>query len=118
MSKIILPKEIKAEFKILFDGSSVTSIRGAARLAGVDHSVLSRHFAGGDFLTSKLAQKLIKHGFDPGDFFEGIPKIALSIILEYYAFDAGTRCTEQAQLVYRAFASIGIKTWLQEQLSY
>ena len=69
MSKIILPKEIKAEFKILFDGSSVTSIRGAARLAGVDHSVLSRHFAGGDFLTSKLAQKLIKHGFDPGDFF-------------------------------------------------
>ena len=118
MSDLILPEEIKAEFTVKPDGSTTTTIRGAARVAGVDHSVLSRHFSGGDFSSSKLSQKLISGGFMPGDFFQGITEIALAIILEYYAFDAGARCTEQARLVYKAFASVGIRSWLQQQLDY
>ena len=118
MNDITLNAEIKAEFTLNNDGSSTTTIRGAARVAGVDHSVLSRHFSGGDFSSSKLSQKLIASGFKPGDFFQGITEIALAIILEYYAFDAGARCTEQARLVYKAFASVGIRAWLQLQLDY
>ena len=118
MNNITLNAEIKAEFTLNNDGSSTTTIRGAARVAGVDHSVLSRHFSRGDFSSSKLSQKLIASGFKPGDFFQGITEIALAIILEYYAFDAGARCTEQARLVYKAFASVGIRAWLQQQLDY
>ena len=118
MENIRLNEEIKAEFTVNNDGSSTTTIRGAARLAGVAHSVLSRHFSGGNFSSSKLSQKLIAEGFKPGDFRQGIPEVALSIILEYYSFDAGARCTEQARLVYKAFASVGIRGWLQLQLDY
>ena len=118
MSDLILSEEIKPEFTVNADGSTTTTIRGAARLTGVDHKALSRHFSGGDFSSSKLSQKLIAEGFKPGDFSEGITEIALATILEYYAFDAGARCTQQARLVYKAFASIGIRTWLQQQLDY
>lgn len=113
-----LPEEIRSEFTVNPDGSTNTSIRGAARLAGVDHSVLSRHFSGGDFSSSKLAQKLIGQGFQTGDFSKAISEIALASILEYYAWEAGARCTDQARLIYKAFASVGIRTWLQNQLNY
>lgn len=49
---------------------------------------------------------------------EGIPDTAFAVICEYYAFEAGKRCTEQAKLVYRAFATIGIRTWIQRELGW
>ncbi len=119
MNDIILPEEIKAEFKIQSDGSSVTSIRGASRLAGVDEKALRYQFSPAEKSSRKLAQKLMEHGFDPAEFStNGIGEVALSLILEFYSFDAGARCTEQARLVYRAFASVGIRVWLQQQLDY
>ncbi len=119
MSNIILPEEIKAEFTINSDGSTVTSIRGAARLAGVNEKALRYQFSTAEKSAPKLAQKLMEHGFNPAEFSRnGITEVALSVILEFYSFDAGARCTEQARFVYRAFASIGIRVWLQEQLDY
>ncbi|CCQ66197.1 hypothetical protein CWATWH0402_4952 [Crocosphaera watsonii WH 0402] len=46
---------------------------------------------------------LIAEGFKPGDFSEGITEIALATILEYYAFDAGARCTQQARVRIQSF---------------
>ena len=47
-------------------------IHGVARFGAFDHSVLSHQIPGGDFSSSKLVQKLIEHGFEHGDFFQGI----------------------------------------------
>ena len=116
MSDLILSEEIKAEFTVNADGSTTTTIRGAARLAGVSPSSLSE---GVRKMDSKLTQSLISKGIEPDRFLSnGINEVALANILEYYAFEAGARCSEQARLVYRAFASIGIRVWLQEHLDY
>ncbi len=116
MNDMTLNEEIRAEFTVNPDGSTTTTIRGAARLAGISPSSLSE---GVRKTNSKLTQSLINKGIEPDRFFqEGIDEVALANILEYYAFEAGARCTTQAQLVYRAFASIGIRAWLQQQLDY
>jgi hypothetical protein len=39
-------------------------------------------------------------------------------ILEYYAFEAGRYRTEQASLVYRAMARIGIRAWMRGLVGY
>ena len=119
MSDLILSEEIKAEFTVNADGSTTTTIRGAARLAGVNEKALRYQFSTAEKSAPKLAQKLMEHGFNPAEFStNGITEVALSVILEFYSFDAGARCTQQARLVYKAFASIGIRTWLQQQLDY
>ncbi|MFN6560831.1 MAG: hypothetical protein RMY28_013745 [Nostoc sp. ChiSLP01] len=61
-------------------------------------------------------------GFDAGELqawrTEGISDIAIAIILEYYAFDAGRYCNPQARLVCRSFNTIGIRAWIQEKLGW
>lgn len=119
MPNLILPDEIRAEFAIKADGTTRTTIRGAARLAGVDEKALRYQFSSAEKSPRKLAQKLMSQGFDPAEFStRGIEEVPLSIILEFYSFDAGARCTTQARLIYRAFASVGIRAWLHEQLHY
>ena len=97
-SIVRIPDEIRNEFRIGADGKAFVSIRGAARIADVDHKALTKAFkTAGDINPSKLAQTLTESGFEPGDFPEtGIPDIALAIILKYYAFKAN-RTTEQAE---------------------
>jgi putative hemolysin len=67
---------------------------------------------------TKLAQTIMEQGFEPADLklwrLSGVPDTVISIILEYYAFDAGRYCTEQARLACKAFMSIGIRTWMQQ----
>ncbi|MCH2232381.1 MAG: hypothetical protein MK105_18745 [Crocinitomicaceae bacterium] len=119
MSDFSLPEEIRAEFTVNADGRTTTTIRGAARLAGVNEKALRYQFSTAEKSAPKLAQKLMEHGFNPAEFStNGITEVALSVILEFYSFDAGARCTQQARLVYKAFASIGIRAWLQQQLDY
>ncbi|MEM8777566.1 MAG: hypothetical protein AAGF26_01580 [Cyanobacteria bacterium P01_G01_bin.49] len=118
MSNITLPPEVISEFTLHPDGCTTTTIRGAARLAGVNEKALRYQFSRAEKSTTKLAQRLIELGFNPAEFSSGIPEIPLATILEYYSFDAGARCTEQARLIYKALASIGIRAWLQQQLNY
>ncbi|NJL09357.1 MAG: hypothetical protein HC908_01500 [Calothrix sp. SM1_7_51] len=65
-----------------------------------------------------MAKKLVESGFVAGELTTwastGIPDIGVAVILEYYAFDAGRYCKEQARRVYKAFAAIGIRTWMQQ----
>jgi hypothetical protein len=122
MSQLTLIDSIKKETKIDDKGRATVSMRGTARIVDVKHPTLSRQFASGTLESSKLAEKLISAGFE-GDTLEsfsktGIPDLALSTIIEYYAFDAGRYCTEQALTIYRTFAAIGLRTWLQDQTGW
>ena len=112
-------ESIKTEISVNENGIGYVSIRGAARLAGLDHSTLVKAFSNGGNSESKLAQSLINKGFYPVEFkSQGIPDLALTRILEYYTFDAGKRCTELAELSYRTFAAIGVRSWLQKSIGY
>ncbi len=61
-------------------------------------------------------------GFETGELQEWrtarIPDVAIAIILEYYAYDAGRYCTKQARLVCRSFNTIGIRAWIQDKLGW
>jgi len=119
MSNIIIPEEIRKEFRVEPDGKAFASIRGTARIADVDHKTLVDSFktAGGKN-PSKLAQMLIDNGFDPGGFSEtGVPDLALRIVLKYYAFKAN-QTKEQAERFYDAMSGVGIRTWIQQQLGW
>lgn len=107
---------IKNELKVDQNGVGYCSIRGAARLAWVSDPTLSRHFSrGAVFSGSKLAKTLTDKGFRVLSFANnGIPDMALAVILFYYAFEAGSHCTEQAQSAYHSFASTGIRAVIQD----
>lgn len=113
---------IKAEIKTNDKGVSVVSISGAARLAGVTQHTLSGHFTDIGYKPSKLAQTLIDNGFDTHRLNEfgkdGIPDIALGIILTYYGYQASRYCTKLAQQCCLAFMAIGIRTWLQQSTGW
>jgi hypothetical protein len=145
MSEIFhLPEEIKKEFRIRPDGVAVTSIRGCARICGVPHTTFGRHLnvtqnskitdttftESIDFVSlesdpsktektnvlQNLVDKLVYCNFDPTTFAtEGIPDTAVSVIVEYYAFEAKDK-KEQALIAYRAFAAIGIRAWIYTEL--
>lgn len=116
-------RQIQQEYRIADDGSVTVSIRGVARLAGVSWQALSKQFStgseGGNISGSKLVQTLESRGFEAATFsVAGVPDTAVALILEYYAFDAGKRCTEQAKNCCRAFMAIGIRTWIQTEAGW
>lgn len=106
------------EITIDSNGIGRVTIRGVARLAGIVESSIRRAFEGAAQNPSKLAEMLICQGFECGTIDQwsekGIPDIAVGIILEYYAFEAGRYCTLQAANVFRAFSRIGIRMWIQK----
>lgn len=113
-------KQIQQEYRIADDGSVTLSIRGVARLAGVDQSSLGKTLQGGEGISkAKLYETLVEHGFEGEEIFQfsstGIPDTAAAVIIQYYALLAGRRCTQQAKAVMLAFAAIGIRTWIQNE---
>ncbi|MGB3761454.1 MAG: hypothetical protein WBA07_34590 [Rivularia sp. (in: cyanobacteria)] len=110
-------EQIKEEIKIDANGKGKASIRATARLAGVDDKSLRVAFESAEQNPSTLAKKLIEQEFIAAEQCSwsrvGIPDLAVSIVLEYYAFDAGRYCKEQAKLAYKAFATTGIRIWMQ-----
>lgn len=110
-------EQIQSEIEVDTTGRGKASIRTTARLAGVDDKSLRAAFVGAEQTPSQLATKLIEQGFSGAEQADwktsGIPDIAIAIILEYYALDAGRYVKEQAKLAYKAFATIGIRTWMQ-----
>ena len=101
--------DLATESNIAFDGKATLSVRGTARVVGVSHTALLKHFDPSNFLTSKLAKTLVEKRFEPGNFSQkGIPDIAVSLITEYYAFDADARCTETTRQAARVFMSVGV----------
>ena len=111
-------QQIEQEIEIDAQGRGKASIRATARLAGVSDMALRKAFNSANLEPNELAKKLIGQGFDAANLLDWstyrIPDIAISTILEYYAFDARRYCTEQARLTYKAFATVGIRSWIQQ----
>jgi len=105
MTNLTTFQSIQTELKVNKQGKAFCSMRGAARLAGVDQSTLVHSLKTSDEINpSKLATMLINKGFEHDEINEiGITDIALAVILEYYAFHAGARCTQQAKNMLVAF---------------
>ncbi len=86
-------EQIHQEIEIDDFGRGKASIRATSRLAGVDDKSLRAAFLSAEQSPSPLATKLIGHGFGSAEQISwssvGIPDLAVSIVLEYYAFDAG-----------------------------
>lgn len=111
-------EQIGSEIEIDSQGKGKASIRATARLADVSDTALRKAFSSANLEPSELAKKLMVQGFDAAILSQwlsrGVPDIAIAIILEYYALDAGRYCTEQAKLAYKAFAAIGVRSWMQQ----
>jgi hypothetical protein len=111
----LITEQIGAEISVNSDGVGTASIRGTARLADVAMQTLSRHFKGDSKTPSKLAEILIRYGFTPDSFSKsGIPDSAVALIVKYYAWMAGERCTDQAKEVDMVFGAIGARIWMQQ----
>jgi hypothetical protein len=111
-------EQIQSEIEVDAQGKGKASVRATSRLAGVSDVALRKAFLSANLEPSELAKKLIEQGFNSANLSEwlstGVPDIAIALILEYYALEAGRYCTEQAKLAYKAFAMVGIRTWMQQ----
>lgn len=70
---------------------------------GVDESSLRETLSNAGLKASKMLQMLADAGFDGAGVrlfsTQGIPDIALTVIIKYYAFEAGRYCTQQARAI-------------------
>lgn len=87
------------------------SIRGVAKLSGVDHKAV---IDGGDFASLKIAQKLTEQGFEAGDLTaNGFPPQAVMLTLEYFAYESKVQ-SEQARNLLMTFGTIGFMETLKQ----
>ena len=109
-----IPEEMKSEFSVSEDGKAFASRRATARLCGLkSNSPISS-------LLSNLADQ--KRLSDPLESFAGqdftadqkLPDVLVSAIVSHYAL----KKREQAIKTLMAFAAIGIRTWIQNELSW
>jgi hypothetical protein len=114
-------EQIKQEITVDSNGQGKASIRATARLADVQDSSLRRALLSAALQPSALAQSLIQQGFSPAaleTWNEGIPDMGVAAVIEYYAFDAGRYCKQQARLVCKAFNRIGVRAWMQDIMGW
>ncbi|WNZ45227.1 hypothetical protein Q2T42_25910 [Leptolyngbya boryana CZ1] len=73
---------IVSELTVDAKGVGRSTIRGVARMVGVEHSTLVRGFQGGALEHSRLSQMLMDAGFDGGALArfaqDGVPDTAIS----------------------------------------
>jgi hypothetical protein len=113
--------QIKQEITVDSNGQGKASIRATARLADVQDSSLRRALLSAALEPSALAQSLIQQGFSPAaleTWNQGIPDMGVAAVIEYYAFDAGRYCKQQARLVCKAFNRIGVRAWMQDIMGW
>ncbi len=91
-------EQVASEVNIDSQGRGRASIRATAKLAGVSDMALRKAFSSANLEPSELAKKLMMQGFEAANLSQwlsrGVPDIAIAIVLEYYALDAGRYCTE------------------------
>jgi hypothetical protein len=94
MSKLLFENvsdRIQQEIEIDIQGHGKASIRATARLAGVSDMALRKAFNSANLEPSELAIKLMEQGFTGANLSDwsgiGIPDIAVSTILEYFAIE-------------------------------
>lgn len=112
-------QEIRNEMSADENGVVTFSIRAVSRIVGVGNSTLIEAFSPARVQPHPLAKILAAKGFNVIGFANGgVPDIALSIIADYYAFEAGAYCKEEAKLACRVFAAVGVRSWAQKVLGW
>ncbi|MBD2683264.1 MULTISPECIES: hypothetical protein [Nostoc] len=115
-------EQIKQEITVDASGQGKASMKATARLAGVSDKAIGKALESANLEPSKLAVMLMEQGFDAANLKEwktnGIPDIAIAIILDYYGYEAGRYCTKQAKLICRAFKTIGVRAWMQDIMGW
>lgn len=112
-----LPDDISSEFYVESDGKVLAkSVRAVARLAGVHHSSVQELIErlGGGLTTSNSLKAFTGKDFTGG---QPIPDLLVAAIIEYYAFESKAD-SDHARKVYRAFATVGFRTYMQQQLGW
>lgn len=117
---------------VLSNGEPVVNLRGVARLAGVDHSLIVRLTA--DWMetpqkprVAKIRELVRAQGADDsiafiavqkeGMIYHTIPSAVVMAILEYYAFEARLENGHAAKS-YRLFARKGFRDFIYAQVGY
>lgn len=104
----IIEASIKSEIKFDQRGRAFLSKRGFCRMTGVHQSCL---------VTGKmsvvLSKKLTDIGIDPDGLNEGIPDVALGVMVNYFAFQTSTS-SEKVEQIADYLATVGARVALQK----
>lgn len=101
---------LRNESHIEDGGIVVVSMRGLGLICDVSPSGISQNINNS---SSKLSQMLEERGFYRDRLIrEGFPDMAVAVVVEYYALDAGRYCTVQAKNFLRASSAIGTRVFL------
>lgn len=118
---------------VLSDGTPFITLRGLARMAGVDHTALIRMTAAWTEEPLKPREKKIRelvraqggddavafHAFERnGSIYHAMPPAVCMAVLEYYAFEAKGETKEQAANSYRLLARKGLRDFIYAQVGY
>lgn len=104
-----IEQSIKAEIRFNKQGHATLSKRGFSRMTGVHQQNLVT-----SNMAALLIQKLNQYGFDPDKFNEeGIPDVALGLMVNYYAFQSKTSSLKLIQLS-DFLTSVGARVALQK----
>lgn len=122
VAMILISQAQSNELKIDSQGKSTFSIRATARLAGIQESSIRRQFDSAALKGSKLGEMLSEQGFEGAALkswvINGIPDIAVSCIIGYYAMHAGRHCTEEAKNMMTVFTALGLRVFVQKVVGY
>lgn len=110
--------QIKSEIRIDESGKGYSTIRGVSRIVGVDESSLRGLLTiGAGKNLSKLTELLMQQGFDLRGSFDGIPDLAVSVIIKYYAYYTDKRCPQsvkdRCKKIDLAHSGIGMRVWMR-----
>jgi hypothetical protein len=107
-------KEAGLDITVNTNGQGFITRNGLCVLLGISRSTFSV-----SRFPKKLSQMLTVKGFEDvsRDFENGIPDIAVSVIVKYFAYHA-QKISENAVLLDDAFSAIGIRTWFQQVAGY
>lgn len=132
--EIVAEKEIDGVgMGVLKNGTSFLTLRGLARMCGVDHSIIVRMTAQWQDTPLKPREARIReiirsrNGDDTVSFIAAVkdgtiqhlvPDAVCMAVLEYYAFEANTSAKEHAQNSYRTLAGKGFNEFIYQQVGY
>lgn len=138
--EVLTSKEIDGiEMGVLSDGTPFLTGRSLSKLCGISNSTLVEwgEFTpriDARFRAKKMAELLAANGFDCARFFEKIPLEGPAFggsgecsaypdpvcmaFLEYYAFEAGKRCTDEAKSNFRILARKSLKEFIYKMTGY
>ena len=118
---------------VLSDGTAYLTGRGLARMCGIDNSMIIRINNGWSDASKKpREQKIVEILSQQGLAYvkpfiqiktangsvNAYPDSVCMAILEYYAFEAGSNCTQQAQKNFRLLARRSFREFIYTQVGY